>query len=144
MFALTIRQPYKLFPKYPGLRPRDEVIWDDFIDKNPSAFEYVYYNVHLGEPASTDRDKLEMQQNGSYEVSQWCVDVLAYADNVPYVIEVKPDAGAGSLGQALAYREILIAEGRITPNAVSVVLTNQISPITEHAAKLLGIILLTP
>jgi hypothetical protein len=144
MITESIRQPYKLFPKYPGIRPRDEIIWDTFIERNPSAFEYVFYNVHLGNPTNSSEEIIKMRQNGSYEVSQWCVDVLAYADGVPHVIELKPDAGAGALGQALAYREILIAEGRITSNAIPLVITNQISPITQHAADLLGIIVMIP
>ena len=136
--------PYRLIDKYPGMRPRDEVIWDEFVRLNPSAFDYVYYDVHMGEPTSDPREKQRMLANGSYEVSQWCVDALAIAGEVEHVIEIKPNAGAGALGQALAYVKLLQAEGRVSDKAVPVVLTDVLSPITEQAAKALGVIVIVP
>lgn len=139
---MEMRQPYRIQHRYAGLRLRDEVIWDAFILANPSAFVSVAYDVHVGEPCTDAKERARMTATGAYEVSQWCVDVLAWDGKREYVIEVKPNAGAGALGQALAYRELLVLEGRVSPQAVPAVLTDIISPITKQAAQLLGVLLL--
>lgn len=140
----AIRQPYKLLQKYDGMGPNDEVIWDSFIMANPSAFDFVYYNVHIGRPTDDPVIEQTMRRNGSWEVSQWCVDVLAFASGKPYVIEVKPNAGAGALGQALSYTRLLQAEGFIGEDAQPIVVTDNLSPITEQAALQLGVIVAVP
>ena len=136
--------PYKLLEKYPGMRPKDVIIWDEFIKNNPDTFDKVWYDVHIGEPTERGHTKDEMIASGAYEVSQWCVDVLAMSSFKHFVIELRPGALAGALGQALAYRAILQAEGRIEASAQAVVITDEIIPITEHAAALLGVSLLIP
>ena len=139
---MEAKRPYKLEHGYPGLRLRDEVIWDAFILANPSAFQSVAYDVHVGEPAANAQERVRMMAIGAYEVSQWCVDVIAWDGSKEYVIEIKPNAGAGALGQALAYCELLVEAGLVGPSAVPVVLTDVISPITEQAARLLGVLIL--
>lgn len=144
MYSPGIAQPYKLLDKYPGIRPRDEVVWDSFIMANPTAFERVWYNVHIGDPALTDDERDHMRRTGMYDVSQWLVDVVAQVDDKFYVIEVKPNAGAGALGQAQAYAKILEAEGKLPAGSIPMVVTDAASPITFHAAKLLGVMLCIP
>ena len=135
---------YKLLAKYPGMRPKDEVIWDDFVHSNPDAFDRVWYNVHIGDPATHLHNEEEMIASGAYDVLQWLVDVVAEIDGVFIVIEIKPDARAGALGQALAYKELLIAEHRIPPSSKATVITDELQAITEQAALLLGVQLLIP
>ncbi len=144
MRLTAIRQPYQLIEKYPGMGIKDEVIWDSFIIANPFAFDFVYYNVHIGQPTTDPHIEAQMRRNGSWEVSQWCIDVLAFASGKPYVIEVKPNAGAGALGQAVAYTRILQAEGHVDESAQPMVVTDNLSPITEQAALQLGVIVAVP
>lgn len=136
--------PYRLLHKYPGMRSKDEAIWDEFVRRHPGTFTQVYYNVHVGDPAMSEQKKTEMIASGYYDVTQWCVDALAFDGEKEYVIEIKPNAGPGSLGQVLAYKELLMYEGRASHNAVPVVVTDAISPIMEHAAALLHVQLLIP
>lgn len=135
---------YKLLEKYPGMRPRDEYIWDDYVQKHPQAFTSVYYNVPLGDPFPEDDAKIEAKANGAYEVSQWRIDALAEDDTAIYVIEIKPDAGAGALGQALAYVKLIQKEWNIIKPIYPVVLTDKITPVMEQAAKMLGVLVLIP
>lgn len=137
-------EKYELKHKYRGMRPLDEIIWDEFVHRHRGEFEMVWYNVHIGDPARDDDERRMMKDNGAYDVSCWCVDVLAKSGDQFYVIEIKPDARAGALGQALAYKAILEAEGKIPPGSVPVVLTDNLHPITEQAAQLLGVQILVP
>lgn len=139
-----IPHPYERLLKYPGMRPHDQVIWEQFILNHPNAFHTVYYDVHLGNPADDPDKEMEMRANGGWDVSQWCVDVIGVADNYTAVIEVKPGARAGALGQAIAYRALLADEGLIKGNTVPMVLTDELLPVTMRAAQLLGVHLLVP
>ena len=126
------------------MRPKDVVIWDQFIHNNPDTFLRVWYDVHIGDPVGKNTDHKEMHASGMYDVSCWCVDVVAEASNNFWIIEIKPDALAGALGQALAYTALLEKQNLFHKPIVPVVLTDSISPITLEAAGLLKVGLLTP
>lgn len=136
--------PYKTLTKYPGMRPRDVAIWDTFLLNHPGRFFRVWYDVHMGDPVGAEHDHEEMCNNGMYDVSRWCVDVIAEDAEAFYIIEIKPDAKAGALGQALAYKKILDREVGFAKPSHAVVLTDSIGPITLQAAELMGVALITP
>ncbi len=136
--------PYKLMHKYPGMRPQDVIIWDEFVKRNPQAFQRVWYDVHMGDPLTDAPLHGGGQETGAKDVSQWCVDVIGDTGRQFWVIEVKPSAMANALGQALAYRGILVSEHRVPRESIAVVLTDELIPITEQAAKLLGVMLIVP
>lgn len=144
MHTTRVRYPYKLMQKYPGLRPNDEILWDEFIKNNPVTFDWVYYDVPVGDPTASDERKQSMQRNGAFEVSQWRIDVVGFSKGEPVIIEVKPNAAAGAIGQVLSYKALLVAEGSIDQNTPCMILTDEISPITEHACKLLDIMIHVP
>ena len=137
-------QPYHSLPKYPGMRPRDVAIWDQFILNNPHAFIRVWYDVHIGNPAKNHHDHDQLHATGMYDVSCWCIDVLADDGTHFWVIEIKPNALAGALGQALAYTKLLQGEKVFIKPLRPAVLTDNISPISKQAADLLGVIIFTP
>lgn len=139
-----IAYPYERQTRYPGLRPNDQVIWEEFIRKYPDQFDHVYYDLHLGKPTADEIEASEMHLNGAWDVTQWCIDVVGVQNGVTWIIEVKPNALAGALGQALAYEALAQAEGLVVGPSVPVVLTDTLSPITEEAAKLLGVTVLVP
>lgn len=129
---------------YPGMRPHDEVIWDEFVKNHREAFVHCAYNVPVGEPyVDSDRAR-EGRRNGMWGVSQWRVDVLAHDGDREYVIEIKPKAGAGAIGQALLYTKLLQAEGRVSEHAIPVVLTDELGEITQKAAELVGVVVMLP
>ena len=140
----NIEYPYKSLDKYPGMRPRDVAIWDEFILSHPDAFFRVWYDVHIGDPVGHKHNEKEMRENGMYDVSCWCIDVLAEDENGFWVIEVKPDAMAGAIGQALSYTKILEKEQKFNKPLRPAVLTNDIPPITQQAGNLLGVLIFTP
>lgn len=136
--------PYKLLTKYPGMRPKDVVIWEEYILNHPDSFLRVWYDVHIGDPKLLIPKQHTVQDSGMYDVSRWCIDVLAETENFLFVIEIKPDALAGALGQALAYRALLEKIQQFAKPLHPVVLTDNVSPITRQAANLLKVSLLTP
>ena len=136
--------PYKSLPKYPGLRPRDEAIWEDFLLSAPEAFDHVWYDLPIGEPTHEIDEQEEMKRSGAFQVLQWRVDVLAVKDKQFYVVEIKPDALAGAIGQALAYSKLLEKYGSFPHAPYPVVLTNEINPITAECGSMLGVAIISP
>lgn len=136
--------PYKLLPSYEGMRPKDVAIWDTFTQNNPHMFDWVWYNVPVGDPVAHEQDRPEYRANGMDGVSFWRVDVVGFKGGMYYAVEVKPNAGAGAIGQALIYaaflRENLPAGTKVWPT----ILTDDIAPITAQAAIMLRVIAITP
>ncbi len=137
-------QKYERLANYPGLRPRDIVIWEQFIRQFPDQYDAVCYDVIIGDPTRPGDDERSMKAGGAYQVLQWRVDIIAKVADRYTIIEVKPDALGGAIGQVLTYKALLVDEGRIQPNASCLVLTDSMSPITERAARLLGVTILVP
>lgn len=136
--------PYKLLNKYPGMRIRDEVIWDEYVKRHRDAFIKVWYNVPLGDPFPNEMDAAIAKANGGFEVSQWRIDVLAEDEDSFAVIEVKPEADSRAIGEALCYAELLKKEWNLAKPVIPIVLTNRISPIMEQVAKMMNVIVIVP
>jgi hypothetical protein len=137
-------QPYKPLHKYRGMRPKDIAIWDEFLLRNPTAFVRVWYDTHIGDPSTLALGSEEMKRSGMYDVSCWCVVVIADDGNALYVIEIKPNALAGALGQALAYKKFVEKLPGVNKPVYAAVLTDNLSPITQEAASMLNVALFTP
>jgi hypothetical protein len=141
---MLIPHRYELKNKYPGMRLGDEVIWDEFVKNNPDFFLSVWYNVPLGEPYTEEEKAVEARANGGWDVSQWRIDVLGETADAFAAIEVRPDADARALGNAIAYAKLLKAEWGLVKPVIPVVLTNRMSPIMEKAAAICGVRVLVP
>jgi len=131
--------PYRIQPKYPGLRPEDRRIWESFIGQNPDRFNFVLYNVHVGDPSDCPEEIGDQARRSWHELTRWKIDVLAADDNAWYVIEVKPNANAKAIGQALSYRTLLPEAMSVSGKIVPVVLTDTSPPSTHKAGNALGV-----
>lgn len=134
--------PYKSLHRYPGMRPYDVAIWDQFILTNPGVFKRVWYNVPVGDPCGCDHDHAEGEHNGYNGVTSWRADVVADDGEFIYTIEIKPNALGGAIGQALSYSVLLPKYNVLDKPVKPVVITDDIAPITLEAASLLGVALL--
>ena len=135
---------YERLPKYPHMRPADEIIWNAYLDKNPADFIRCYYDVKVGEPEIPEIQIEEKLKQAWRDLTRWGIDVLAEDNRFFYVIEVKPNANAKALGQALAYAKIWEEKRRPNKIVVPVVLTDIINPITAKAAGFMGVELWEP
>ena len=133
--------PYKKLVSYPDMRPEDKRIWESFIEQFPNAFEKVMYDVRVGEEV----EMLEVPRNVGeawQDLTKWAIDVLGVKDNITYIIEIKPNANAKAIGQALCYAHLYRKEhpdaGRIIPT----VLTDDCSPTTGICCQMLHVLLL--
>lgn len=141
---MLVPQPYGLLNKYAGMRAGDEVIWDQFVKNHPDFFQSVWYNVPLGDPFPDEQERIKAKANGALEVSQWRIDVLGETPDAFVVIEIRPHADARAIGNVIAYSKLLEKEWQVVKPVVGIVLTDQISPILETAAKLCRVRVMVP
>lgn len=96
--------------RYPHLSPEDTDLWEEFMRQYPMFCTHVYYDMPVGcIPPHIQANRGELSQ--WYLNKTYCkrIDVVAIQSEVPIVIELKPHAGADSLGQVLLYRHCLSA-----------------------------------
>ena len=133
--------PYELMADYPHMRPADEAIWTRFIQKNPSRFEMVIYDMGMGDAADAAPELPQNILTAWHDLTRWKCDVVAEDRDAVYTIEVKPNANAKALGQALAYAVLYKIDHPGDKPVVPVVLTDVIHNTTAQAAKEMGILL---
>lgn len=138
---LEVAYPYEVMADYPHMRPHDEAIWTRFIRKNPGRFEQVFYDFRVGDPADVDQEVDQNVMQAWHDLTRWACDVIAEDDQAIYTIEVKPNANAKALGQALAYMVLYQRDHAPAKPVVPVVLTDAIANTTREAAKQMGVLL---
>lgn len=121
------------------MRPNDVVIWDEYLRKNPHDFINAWYDVRVGEPAIPYEDISEVMRRDWWDLLRWQIDAVCEDETSIYVIEVKPHAGAGAIGQALAYAALLKEKWKPKKPVIPAICTDTISEITEKVAKKHGV-----
>ena len=117
---MPAKYPYKKMAWYPHMGEKDAAIWSRFLDANPEAFDYCWYDLPVG---SGEPVPLETQQNLKEDwliLTKYKCDVIGFKDGKPTIIEVKPRAGLGAVGQVITY-DLLYQEyvdGKARPNLI--------------------------
>lgn len=109
---------------YPHMKPNDIGIWERFIAKYPDAYETVQYDFAIGDVPPFMEQTSSPQGQAMKELYRLKIDVLAYKDGTIDLIEVKPDAGASSIGQLLGYVELYKRDIKPTLTVRPVIVTN--------------------
>lgn len=92
--------------KYPHMSPADTTIWEKFMDSFPTRYNSVDYDFALGgTPLSSEQIETISDAN-MLRLWQKRIDVISEQEGETHIIEVKPNAGPGALGQVLSYKEL--------------------------------------
>lgn len=96
--------------KYPHMLPADIVLWERWLARYKDEYERYEYDVHVGKVKpiypTSPVDLMKLAE----AVSRKRIDVVAWKEKVPVIIEVKPYAGLSALGQLLGYRILYAKE----------------------------------
>lgn len=89
--------------KYPHLLPADVDLWERFMDRYPSFFLSLEYDVHVGgaidvRPWWSNEDIKTFSHLASKRI-----DVVGHTAGEIYIIEIKPEAGVSAIGQLISY-----------------------------------------
>src|SRR3990167_1632940 len=105
---------------YPNMREKETLIWERFLDKFPDAYDAVIYNLKIGAGAEIPEDTEENLARDFRELTQHKIDVVGFKGNSVDIIELKPYAGVGAVGQVIGYRDLYSVSftGAVLPNLV--------------------------
>lgn len=122
--------------KYPHMKPNDIEIWERFIEKFPEYYNSVQYDFNVGDPPPFNPladDGTDLNQDKLYRLK---IDVVGHYNNIIDIIEIKPNAGPGTVGQVIGYRELYLRDEQPKEKVQAVILTNKIQPNMEYLCKI--------
>lgn len=91
---------------YPNLRENETLIWERFLAKFPDAYEFVAYNVKVGEGAKIPEGTAENIAADFTGLTQLKIDVVGFIGNRIDIIELKPEPRASVLTQLKGYQKL--------------------------------------
>lgn len=124
---------------YPNMKELETIIWNRFLDAYPNAYDEVIYNLKLGEGAHIPEGTEQNLADGFKQLTQHKIDVVGFKDNEIDIIELKPYAGVGAIGQVIGYRDLYTThiDSSVLPNLV--IVTDLLRPDTKTIADKQGI-----
>lgn len=127
--------PYIRREKYKHMGERDAAIWERFILLNPSAFDAVAYDIPVGEGAAFDTVVSPDTGGDQARLYKKKIDVVASRGDVLFIVEVKPEAGLGAIGQVVSYGSLFKREYEPTQALQLAIITDHVKPDMEFLAK---------
>jgi hypothetical protein len=126
---------------YPHMKPRDVAIWERFIDAKPVEYEKCQYDVGVGDVPEFIQNASSVEGQRMGELYKLKIDVLGYLGDTIDLIEVKPSAGASTIGQVLGYVTLYNRDYKPTKKIQPVILTDELRPNMEFLCKENGVTL---
>ena len=130
------RFPFKLLAHYPHLAKKEVVIWDRFVRQNSDWADEVDYDVTCGEHDTLPLDIPQHTKDDWNYLRSWKIDVVAYKNGIPFIIEVRPRAALGAIGETLSKTIMFMDEHPNFTEAEPVLITDVERPnvraLCEH------------
>lgn len=124
---------------YPHMKPRDIEIWERFIAKYPDAYEKCQYDFSVGDVPPFIQTASSKEGQAMGELYKLKIDVLGYKGNAIDLIEVKPSAGASSIGQVLGYVSLYQRDEKPTLSVQPVIVTDELRPNMDFLTQSQGV-----
>ena len=102
------------------MREAETLIWERFLSAHPDAYDEVAYNVKVGEGAEIPEGTDESIAFDFKVLTQRKIDVIGFKNNSIDIIELKPYAGTGAVGQVKGYGVLYkkTYDGSANPNLI--------------------------
>mgnify|MGYP001568292557 CR=1 FL=1 len=134
--------PYERMRSYPHLSLEDTVIWDRFIVARPNAYDFVEYDVCVGDRREDDTELNEATNRNAEYLGKYKIDVIGVKDGRIDIIEIKPIANARALGQIIQYDYLYERDFAPTGETRSVIVCGEVPPNMQEIADEHTIILI--
>jgi len=124
---------------YANMKELETAMWNRFLTAYPNAYDEVIYNLKLGEGATIPEGTEPNIADGFKQLTQHKIDVVGFKGNSIDIIELKPYAGAGAVGQVIGYRDLYTKhiDQNAKPNLV--IITDVLRPDTKTICEKQGI-----
>jgi hypothetical protein len=121
------------------MMPADSVLWLRWLETNEQGWSGYEYDVHTGDgivlPGAVDTWAIGM----AISLTQKRIDVMAVRQGVPWIFEIKPQAGLSAYGQLLAYRELWLRDNPGVGKVELAVVTDLLNPDERFVYEKAGI-----
>lgn len=134
--------PYGRRYWYPHMAPLDVAIWERFLDSNTDIFDFVAYDVAIGDGIGAEAIAAAGLPPASNRPYQRKIDVLGKKNNMLFIVEVKPRASTAAIGQVKGYVTLFKRDFNIGSAVLPIIATDELLPEMEFLAKQEGVTLI--
>lgn len=92
--------------KYPGMAPREVLIWRKWLLEHQSEYTGWEYNVHLGNGLDPGPPYPQVYRDQYIFNTEKRADAVAFQGSQPFIFEVKARAVGSSMSQLLTYKTL--------------------------------------
>lgn len=124
-FETIIQQP-NVRRKYPHMMPEDTVVWTKFLQTQNFGIEGVWYDVHVGTPATATIGEDEVTRKIREGLTRKRIDVVAQVGGGYWVVEVKPRADSFAIGQVIMYARMFVRQFRPDGAVVPIIICDEV------------------
>jgi len=121
---------------------RDKDIWERFILKYPGIFTSVQYDLHVGDTAPFNTLMDDDEDRNQDMLYRKRIDVVGHTADSCAIIEVKPNAGAGAIGQVKAYKTLYMRDEETNIKTEAIIVTDVARPDMAYLCKQEGVFLI--
>lgn len=115
-----------VMPSYPHFLAADTDVWTRYLQDPLAPISEVWYDVHVGQAMRVLPDADPMTQRIAAGIGRKRIDVIAKVRQGFWVIEVKPIASMGALGQILTYTQLFINEYEVDGEVWPVIIADEV------------------
>ena len=113
--------------KYPGMAPREVIIFRAWLAANQSQYDRFEYNVRVGNGVDPGPTYPAVYRQQYIENTQKRIDAIGWQGNQPTIIEVKDRATASCMSQILTYKTLWPITFPNTPAPKLLLVTNRVA-----------------
>jgi len=95
---------------FPHLMPHEIPIWEAWLDIHEHDYDTYEYDVRVGESITPPPDVDANIATMAVDLAKKRIDVVAWLNNKPTIIEIKDYAGLTAIGQLVSYPLLFIKE----------------------------------
>jgi len=132
-------EPFVLKTRFVHLLPVESKLWSRWLSLYENGWSGYEYDVHIGEGIIVSEEYPQWGRDLAKLLTQKRIDVLAYRQAVPWIFEVKPQAGLSAYGQLLAYRELFMRQFPTLGKPELAIVTDLLNPDETYLYESAGI-----
>lgn len=118
--------------RYPHMFPLDIIIWERFLAAYAADYSNFVYDVKVGSGSPIKEGTPENYARMQEILSKYRIDAVGTRSGGIDIIEVKPNAGAGAIGQVVTYVTLYKRDFAPTNPIRGVIITDRELPDMRH------------
>lgn len=125
--------------KYPGLLPREILVWRNWLKLHEREFDRFEYNVRVGKGVDPGESWPDEMRKMAIEISQKRIDAVVWKGPKPTIVEVEDRPGLSGIGQLIGYAALWRDTPRSSLDPDLLLVVPRINEDTLRVAQAAGI-----